>query len=226
MRSSSSSSSSSEYTVSEEEDRLLNYVKEINEEDETDFRKLKIISLETFEVAEEVSAIYHCMAEHLPGSYEKVTGLPIDLRENEVILFHGTTSERVQSISHNGLMMTYAKEGLWGVGHYFSPSPRMAAKYSSDGTIILCRVLLGNKMGMGETKYRTLRSAPRGYHSVSGIHPKKKAEVAVVYRDAQVLPFATIKIKKKKKKGRPGFRCFNCGKKYATCCNTCHACDG
>ena len=71
----------------------------------------------------------------------------------EYLLFHGTKTNNIDSITRNGFSLTKANDGLYGRNIYFSDSCQKADQYTdykhsrSDGQdlmIILARVALGN----------------------------------------------------------------------------------
>ena len=63
--------------------------------------------------------------------------------EQEIYLFHGTTSETSAMILENGFQSRYCCDPSFGNGIYFTPCLKLAASMSSDNTVLLCTIKLG-----------------------------------------------------------------------------------
>jgi hypothetical protein len=57
------------------------------------------------------------------------------------LVFHGTTVDAAFSIAHNGFLKTARKRELHGSGHYFALHAHVAAGYTSDYTLVICKIL-------------------------------------------------------------------------------------
>jgi len=73
---------------------------------------------------------------------------PVRESVNEVFAWHGTEDSKVNRITRMGLDCTYARDGLYGRGLYFSPLACKAAQYcktaEGERTVLLCRVVIGD----------------------------------------------------------------------------------
>ncbi|XP_065184535.1 uncharacterized protein LOC135815201 [Sycon ciliatum] len=114
-------------------------------------------------------------------------------KSNEQHLFHGTTSESVQSICAQGFNRSFAgKHGTaYGKGVYFTRYPSYAAGYSFDGQhkMILARVLVGDyHNGSGGLIAPNVRNGNTLELMDSTVDNEVNPSIFVTYHDAQMYP--------------------------------------
>ena len=103
---------------------------------------------------------------------------PVDYHETmnidpfkEVLLFHGTSTDVLQSILDTGFDMAYAQEGLYGRGMYFAESCQKSDQYADFEEerretrlmLFLCRVALGNMRSYDDAYWSGSDSVVAGF---------------------------------------------------------------
>lgn len=111
----------------------------------------------------------------------------------ELLLWHGTARDRAASIARTGFNVKLARDGLYGQGCYFTPSPCKAHQYS-DGSMLLCLVHVGRHRFVPQ---RHSGAAPTGCDSVIALggFANDAAQVhteVVVFKSARVLPLLRL----------------------------------
>ncbi|CAF3381973.1 unnamed protein product [Rotaria socialis] len=118
---------------------------------------------------------------------------------NEMLLYHGTKSDQVNSILENGFDDRYFKnDGLFGRGAYFADDPSKSHEFTDKEevlkVVLLTKVLMGKMFevdGNLEPSTIPMNSAQIGYDSTKGKAKTTQPEY-VVYRSAQALPYYKI----------------------------------
>lgn len=121
---------------------------------------------------------------------------------NTRYMLHGTRNENLASITKDGLTAKFSQPSgcLYGNGIYLTNSSCKARQYS-DGTILVCRVILGRIFVLDKDDVER-KFAPQGFHSCmakarrtkkQGVTRKGKParqlhDELIVYHDAQVYP--------------------------------------
>lgn len=124
----------------------------------------------------------------------------LDNRYGENYMFHGSQNKAYDAILDTGFDISYSRStGLLGQGIYFarnaSYSDGYACMINTDqgpiGIMLVCRVLLGTKIDVGQTG---LTSLPAGVHSVSGA-----GDIYAVFNNFQAYPEFIIYYEKSNK---------------------------
>ena len=110
---------------------------------------------------------------------------------NEILAYHGTKVENIDSILKNNLQLQYAKRQAHGKGIYFSEFPDVSIGYGQG--LLLCRLLPGK-----EFVDSSGRNIPQGYHSKK-VQPQASAmdsgQMIIVENSDQILPAYVIHLK-------------------------------
>ena len=121
----------------------------------------------------------------------KHLGIP----DKEILAYHGTDKNNIDSILKNNLQLSYARRQRYGTGNYFSEFPSISLHYG-DG-LLLCRILPGK-----EFVDATSSNIPVGYHSkkvllsnqpaIAGAAANASGEMIIIESSDQILPFFVI----------------------------------
>lgn len=185
--------------ISEQYKKIENEMKQIN--------NIKILSIEQIHNPT-VYDIYHAMK-------KLITSQCLNGNPNECYLYHGTPSDKAESIMSMGFDDRYfSKNGLYGklsvncvfiaflsifrAGHgaYFADQPIKSHQYATASEIdpihkmFYCKVTLGQIFDK-QTSDNSLVSAPEHYHSVRGLANPAMKEY-IVYRNSQAVPYLLI----------------------------------
>eukprot|EP00451_Oxyrrhis_marina_P031300 CAMPEP_0204379784 /NCGR_PEP_ID=MMETSP0469-20131031/52852_1 /ASSEMBLY_ACC=CAM_ASM_000384 /TAXON_ID=2969 /ORGANISM="Oxyrrhis marina" /LENGTH=380 /DNA_ID=CAMNT_0051371303 /DNA_START=1 /DNA_END=1143 /DNA_ORIENTATION=- len=131
---------------------------------------------------------------------------------NEFLLFHGTKATVEQSIAENNFDISYAKNGMFGVGLYFAESCSKSDEYvtpndSEEYPLLLVRVTVGkpnyvdNKNPSVNPGRRQMEDSCKNgaHHSVLGDRRKCSGTYRefIVYDNAQAYPHFIVWYKRK-----------------------------
>ena len=121
----------------------------------------------------------------------KHLGIP----DKEILAYHGTDKNNIDSILKNNLQLSCARRQRYGTGNYFSEFPSISLHYG-DG-LLLCRILPGK-----EFVDATSSNIPVGYHSkkvllsnqpaIAGAAANASGEMIIIESSDQILPFFVI----------------------------------
>ena len=119
----------------------------------------------------------------------------LSIPDKEILAYHGTDKNNIDSILKNNLQLSYAKRQRYGRGNYFSEFPSISLGYG-DG-LLLCRILPGKEFVdssssnilPGHNSKKVLLSnqplIPGGAANASG-------EMIIIENSDQILPFFVI----------------------------------
>ena len=119
----------------------------------------------------------------------KKQGIP----EKEILAYHGTDKDNIDSILKTNLQVDYSRRQLYGKGNYFSEFPAISLNYG-DG-LLLCRILPGKEyIDSGNC------DIPLDYNSKKVLlkeipetdHANASGEIIIIENSDQILPFFVI----------------------------------
>ena len=121
----------------------------------------------------------------------KTNGIPV----NEILAYHGTHPDNIDSILKDNLKLIYAKRQVYGKGNYFSEFPSISLSYGEG--LLLCRILPGKEF-VDSTPHVDI---PEGYNSkkvqfhedeASASAANLSGEMIIIENSDQILPFFVI----------------------------------
>lgn len=103
------------------------------------------------QVTSAMATLHHSAFSKPPAQLGAVSRIHLDPEYNEVLLFHGTSTENAERIASTGFDLTRVRNGLYGAGFYFAYEACKSSQYSTpaavDGSYVRCivvaRVCLG-----------------------------------------------------------------------------------
>ncbi|XP_028413718.1 NFX1-type zinc finger-containing protein 1-like [Dendronephthya gigantea] len=113
--------------------------------------------------------------------------------DREILAYHGTAPNNIQSILQNNLQLSFARRQAYGRGNYFSEFPGISLGYGHG--LLLCRILPGK-----EFVNTSSSNIPVGYNSKkvlltgqpAGAAANANGEMIIIDNSDQILPFYVI----------------------------------